>query len=116
MKKSLQNLVNITLLAGGLADCFVHLSKIPLPYEIQTHTGNFAAVAGPTICLELLRIREVSKIPSYLPKILTVASTVYWTLGETILNIIPGNVMDTKDVPGVLTAGLLAYFFSINKK
>ena len=82
---------------------------------ITEHIGDFSLLFAPTIlsgcvAVKLDKLGErynlpiLRKIADYLPEVVGGGLAIYATLGESIMDIIPGNTKDLLDIPAALLA------------
>jgi len=124
----MSKLVRFTSSAIVGAGLFLHGAKLysgPNSFPPLTeHIGDFALAAFPVVCASRVNrennflTKHDSKILKfcghYFPEIVTGLTSVYFTLGESLLpQILPGTA-DWKDIPAPLIAALSYYFFSKN--
>ena len=106
----------------GVGDTFQIIKLINRHFypPITEHIGDFTGVAmfallsggaawGLDVLQEKYHLRVLGKIANYLPEILTGLLVTYVTLGETVIDIIPGNTKDPLDIPAALVAATAGY-------
>lgn len=90
---------------------------------ITHHIGDFGLVSIPILfsahLADAVRIisqgcnsKLLEKIADYTPEIIASATALYFTLGESLYNIIPGNTKDLSDIPAVLIATASSYLIA----
>ena len=90
---------------------------------ITEHIGDFSLLFSPTmfsghVAVGLDKLGErynlpiLRKIADYFPEVVGGALAIYATLGESIMDIIPGNTKDLLDIPAALLATGSGYVFA----
>ena len=80
---------------------------VSLPILFSSHIGDITKNIGKECKNKLLE-----KIGNYTSEIIASATALYFTLGESLYNIIPGNTKDLLDIPSVLIAAASSYLIA----
>lgn len=116
--RAAKTVAGIAFFAGTAAYCITRYDRQSLPGPIADHIGDFCHISNPVYLTGRLAPKletmleehpRLAKIASYLPETIAVGWSAYFTLGETLFDIIPWNYRDPRDVPAVLIAGLSSY-------
>lgn len=104
---------------GGIAAfCATRFDRQSLPAPIADHIGDFCHISNPVYFTGMLapKLEDMldehpllAEMASYLPEAVAIGWSAYFTLGETLFDIIPFNYRDPWDVPAVLVAGVSSY-------
>jgi hypothetical protein len=108
---------------AGLAAHGAKLMDRDLFPLITYHVGDFSLVLTPimfssSIGRRIERAGEkynsefLRKVGEYFPEIVASGITLYFVLGESAYNIIPGNTRDPWDIPAVLLAAGSSYILA----
>lgn len=102
----------------------IHSFKQDFLPPLSSYVGNanesFAypgavCIIAEILCKEVPRLKAITK---YAPAVTYVSMAVYNVLGETVLEVIPNNTIDPKDIPAALISCLAGYllFKRVQKK